>query len=356
MKKFVAAILISVLAVGGLAQLPLSNTNTAWRSPTYAPTALSPYYVTLWNSNAVVPFKMISVPMPAFFSNVTAFGSRNWPTQAVLNACSVNATNLRVDNTLFVQGNINFQSGGPYMYGSAAEGIYVSDLPGAPVPLVFGFTKTHIIVADVQGFTFKQRNSGETLIPTRQSRVQVGGMDGVWFTSAAASNATATTTAYIGGIKALFGTTNWLQVAGATNGLGGDGNLRVDGTLGSTTITNGGNFTNGGSVYVTGSVIVNSALAVTGTAGIVGGVNSSFQRGVAMNGVAVGASPFNWTNTSVGNVTMYIGGGTLSQVNINGSDVFATGVTNAVTTIMVQSSEYLTVTYSVAPTMRWKAF
>jgi len=74
---------------------------------------------------------------------------------------------------------------------------------------------------------------------------------------------------------------------------------------------------------------------------------------LAATSISVGASPFNWTNTQTYNVNAFIGGGIVSAVSFNGGSV-ASGLTfTGIAAIPLQPNEYVTVTYSSAPTMNW---
>jgi hypothetical protein len=61
-------------------------------------------------------------------------------------------------------------------------------------------------------------------------------------------------------------------------------------------------------------------------------------------------SPFSWTNTNPFNVSLYIYGGTVSAVAVNGGQI-ASGSGQA---LFLQPNERATVTYSGTPTMKWK--
>lgn len=75
-------------------------------------------------------------------------------------------------------------------------------------------------------------------------------------------------------------------------------------------------------------------------------------NGVAPSTISVTSSPFTWTNTSMGNRQVFIYGGTVSDVKVNGATVAdSTGVQ-----VVLQPNESVVVTYSVGPSMKWKLF
>jgi hypothetical protein len=77
---------------------------------------------------------------------------------------------------------------------------------------------------------------------------------------------------------------------------------------------------------------------------------------LAVTTISVGASAFNWTNTLTKNVFVFIAGGTVSEVDVNGT-ALGTGLTlSGLSTIPLQPGEWVTTTYSLAPTMTWKPF
>lgn len=63
--------------------------------------------------------------------------------------------------------------------------------------------------------------------------------------------------------------------------------------------------------------------------------------------ITVGASPFSYTNISGAKQLTFVNGGTVSAVAINGTTVVA----GSNTSVPLQNGDYVTVTYSVAPTM-----
>lgn len=82
------------------------------------------------------------------------------------------------------------------------------------------------------------------------------------------------------------------------------------------------------------------------------GLQTSSRNKLALLSIAVGASPFSFTNSFVtNNMQVFIGGGTVTQIAINGSN---TAMTQSAPTL--QPGEWTTVTYSVTPTMTWKPF
>lgn len=106
----------------------------------------------------------------------------------------------------------------------------------------------------------------------------------------------------------------------------------------------------------------NSNQAVIGN----GSVTSTIIRGIstfnantsAPTAITVGASPFSWTNNVSGpaTVTVYIAGGTASEIDLNGT-ALGTGLTlSGLETVLLQPNEWVTVTYTVAPAMKYKQF
>jgi len=76
---------------------------------------------------------------------------------------------------------------------------------------------------------------------------------------------------------------------------------------------------------------------------------------IALPLITVGPSPFNYTWSGNQNATIFIGGGTVSQITVNTTPLPGTysGQTLA---IPVQPGESIVVTYSGLPTMRYKPF
>lgn len=73
----------------------------------------------------------------------------------------------------------------------------------------------------------------------------------------------------------------------------------------------------------------------------------------APSSISVTASPFSWTNTQTYNQTVFIIGGTASAIAINGTTIYTVaGDVN----FILQTNEWTTVTYTVAPTMKSKPF
>ena len=63
-----------------------------------------------------------------------------------------------------------------------------------------------------------------------------------------------------------------------------------------------------------------------------------------------GAATWNWTNSYVNNVFVFLGGGSISSISINGTSL-GTGQTNSgLMTIPLQTNEWVTATYSSPPT------
>lgn len=74
---------------------------------------------------------------------------------------------------------------------------------------------------------------------------------------------------------------------------------------------------------------------------------------LAMATITLGASPFNYTNTTTGNQFITIGDQTTGALNVNGAAVIATMVT-APASVSLQPNEYITLTYTGTPKIRSK--
>lgn len=81
--------------------------------------------------------------------------------------------------------------------------------------------------------------------------------------------------------------------------------------------------------------------------------NTSRSNRLAAASISVGASPFNWTNTTGGKVTVYTS--TLTgSIALNGTTITGTISGIDAPPIGLQTNEWLTVTYTIAPSMFWK--
>ena len=75
----------------------------------------------------------------------------------------------------------------------------------------------------------------------------------------------------------------------------------------------------------------------------------------ALNPIVPTGSPFNFTNTTTtNNINMFISGGTVSQIALNGTTIASE--LSGIATIPLQPGEWVTVTYGSTPTMHWKPF
>lgn len=70
--------------------------------------------------------------------------------------------------------------------------------------------------------------------------------------------------------------------------------------------------------------------------------------------ITLTGSPFNWTNTTSGNVSVMASGATAYSASINGTSVF--GSLAGSVTIPLQTNEWTTITYTVAPATVWKPY
>ena len=74
--------------------------------------------------------------------------------------------------------------------------------------------------------------------------------------------------------------------------------------------------------------------------------------GTAPTSVAVGASPFTFTNNSTSqNVLIYIGGGVVTAIAINGVTVVSGVTLTTLTPLYLKYNDYVTITYTTAPTV-----
>lgn len=85
------------------------------------------------------------------------------------------------------------------------------------------------------------------------------------------------------------------------------------------------------------------------------GVASAVWNASALSTITVGASPFNWTNTTPVNVFVLMGGGTVSALSLNGTN-FPSGFLTGPLTLPLQPGQYISVSYSSAPTLFMKPF
>jgi hypothetical protein len=83
------------------------------------------------------------------------------------------------------------------------------------------------------------------------------------------------------------------------------------------------------------------------------GFVSTKNHGAALTSITVTASPFTYTASGGANEMVFIAGGTITLVKVNGTTVFTVA---SDITIPLQTGEAVQVTYSVAPTMWSKAF
>ena len=72
--------------------------------------------------------------------------------------------------------------------------------------------------------------------------------------------------------------------------------------------------------------------------------------------ISVGSSPFNFTNTSGVNIFIFVSGGIVSSVAINGGVITPVLTLTSATTAPLQPNEYVTVTYTSVPMMKYKPY
>jgi len=75
---------------------------------------------------------------------------------------------------------------------------------------------------------------------------------------------------------------------------------------------------------------------------------------VALGNIGVGASPFQMTNPLPHTVMLFIGGGAVTGISINGTIIGSGLSLTGITTISLQPGEWATILYTVAPTVKWK--
>lgn len=148
------------------------------------------------------------------------------------------------------------------------------------------------------------------------------------------------------------GNTANLRLEGANFGLGFPGALVI---YANATAANSSLYVDQFSV-----VQVGYALNVTGASTVsllttaTGGLASLKLNGGAPNSISVTGSPFTFTCPAQYNVEVFVGGGIVTAISVNGGSV-ASGLTfTGMTTVNLQTNETVTVTYSSAPTMKWK--
>jgi len=89
--------------------------------------------------------------------------------------------------------------------------------------------------------------------------------------------------------------------------------------------------------------------------GTTSGVTSTASNGQELVAIAIGPSPFHFTNTFGKNVFVFSARGTVTAISLNGS-ALPPAFLSGPGTYPLQPNEILTVTYSAPPTMLWKPF
>ena len=74
-------------------------------------------------------------------------------------------------------------------------------------------------------------------------------------------------------------------------------------------------------------------------------------NGTAPTSVTVGASPFTYTNSTSTNILMYIGGGVVTAIAINGVTVVSGVTLTTLIPLYLKYNDYVTITYTTAPTI-----
>ena len=104
-----------------------------------------------------------------------------------------------------------------------------------------------------------------------------------------------------------------------------------------------------------GVTVITTNANISGTLTVTNGFASYSSNKVALASITVTASPFNWTNTLSKNVVVYTYGITGSAA-INGTTYTSSLTALDAAPAFLQPGEWVTVTYTVAPTMVWKPF
>ena len=112
----------------------------------------------------------------------------------------------------------------------------------------------------------------------------------------------------------------------------------------------------GGHQTIAGTGWIKTNATVEGWLQFTNGAGSKMSNTLAAASISVGSSPFSWTNNILQNVTVYVGGGIVTAISINGSSL-ATGLTMAgVSSFLLQTNESVTVSYTSSPNIFWKPF
>lgn len=97
------------------------------------------------------------------------------------------------------------------------------------------------------------------------------------------------------------------------------------------------------------NLVVSEIIATNGIATYKG-------NGAAPVSITVGASPFTYTSTNRTKIEVYVGGGIVTALAKNGTTI-ATGLTvTGLSTVLLQTNETVTVTYTGTPLMNWYNF
>jgi len=72
--------------------------------------------------------------------------------------------------------------------------------------------------------------------------------------------------------------------------------------------------------------------------------------------ISAGSSPFSFTNTTGVNIFIFVSGGIVTSVAINGASITPALTLTSVTTAPLQPNEYITVTYTSVPMMKYKPY
>jgi hypothetical protein len=351
MKTFLTLFTFLLAATVQAATGTLSATNFATRTNTVADADL----MLAENTNRPSPFKTISFPTANLFSNRinmgrTAFrpaasqastvpvievftntssGTSSW--KVLIDGTMIPTTDKQFDlgdggfhrvKRAYIATNLTSEiainNGDAYIFGNGnANQVLIGAKDGSAGELRFGaYSMRHN--SDYISYTI---NSGGGAAPMKMQRAAVGHTNGVWFLSADFNGA-------IAGINATG--TNQVQVNKNTNTCCGD--FRANDISGI------------GTTYVNAAVVTN-------------GLQSRANNLVAPSVVAVGASPFNYTNTGSFNLVAYIYNGQITDIKVNGAAIYTGGtLTSHLSTVMLQTGEYITITYSSAPSMVTKLF
>lgn len=276
---------------------------------------------------------------------------------------------------LLTGGNLTATGGGTFNPGSFSSGLSGTNITGTQTNVVY--------LTSTNGITWSFTNSSVTIFigATGQTNIYTNSITNIVIQTP--SNVMSIWQITGGGSMTNNYTTN--AAGGAMWGLGTDKqqnssdtfSLLGNGTISGVRCTGAGTMNNGTGVFTSGSLTAGSSASVITKYGsfityanglmtasnavftnlwVSNGITSTARNGLAPISISPGASPFSYTSTATNNITVFISGGIVTAISINGTSI-ASGLTlTSVTPIVLQTNETLTVTYSSAPTMFYKPF